>query len=73
MQAFMTRHNDRHVIMTCTFYTLALSNFENYFCNSTTCIKGLVLLENYLNILIITTLPKIFTHFNTYISNAIFG
>jgi hypothetical protein len=56
-------------MMTCTFYT----NFENYFCNSTTCIKGLVLLENYINILIFTTLPKIFTHFNTYISNATFG
>jgi hypothetical protein len=49
MQAFMTCHDDgidtdRHVMMTCIFYTLVLSNFESYFCKSNICIKGLVLL-----------------------------
>jgi hypothetical protein len=34
----MTGHDDLH------FYILALSNIESYFYNSTTCIKGLVLL-----------------------------
>jgi hypothetical protein len=43
------------------FYTLALSNFESYFYNSTTCIKGLVFLWNYINTLIFTT----FTQFHT--------
>jgi hypothetical protein len=32
----MAGHDDLH------FYILALSNFESYLCNSTTCIKGLV-------------------------------
>jgi hypothetical protein len=53
MQVFMTRHDDgidsslwldRHVMMTCTFYTLAPSQFESYFCKSNICIKGLILL-----------------------------
>jgi hypothetical protein len=34
----MAGHDDLH------FYILALSNFESYLCNSTTCIKGLVFL-----------------------------
>jgi hypothetical protein len=59
-------------MMTCTFYTLVLSNFENYFCKSNTCIKGLVLLYNYINTLIFTTLPNFFYTLNTCISNATF-
>jgi hypothetical protein len=50
-----------HVMMTCTFLHLALSNFESYFYNSTTCIKGLVFLWNYINTLIFTTLLKFHT------------
>jgi hypothetical protein len=60
-------------MMTCTFYTLALSNFESYFCKSNTCTKGLVFLQNYINTPIFTTLPKIFIQFNKCISNATFG
>jgi hypothetical protein len=60
MQAFMTCHDDLH------FYTLTLSNFESYFCKWNICIKGLVLLWNYINTLILPLYPK-FLHTSTYI------